>query len=105
MWTLNAVSGMAFKAFSDEADAERSANAVISAAKLEITTRRVDARAKYWRDNAADIADRLGQMEAQSEIAKYAVKLNIAPPPMTANAATVQGETLAPKDPAGNNQN
>jgi len=76
MWTMNAVAGMAFKALSDEASAERDANAIIRTAKQEISKSRMDAKADYWRKNAPDIARKLGEMEAQAEIDAYAVRLN-----------------------------
>lgn len=75
MWTLNAVAGMAFKAWSDEASAERDANAIIRTAKQEISKSRMDAKADYWRKNAPDIARKLGEMEAQAEIEAYSIRL------------------------------
>lgn len=75
MWTINAVAGMAFKAFSDEAAAERDANAIIRQAKQEISKSRMDAKADYWKKNAPDIARKLGEMEAQAEIEAYSIRL------------------------------
>lgn len=75
MWTLHAVAGMGFKSFSDEAAAEREARSVIRQAKQEISKARVDAKAQYWKDNAASIAKQLGEMEAQKEIEDFAVRL------------------------------
>lgn len=86
---INAVSGMAFKAMSDEAAAERSANAIIREARQEIHKSRQDARAEYWRSNAPRIAKELGEMEAQQEIEAYAVRLKKPTP-----------DTNAPKQPA-----
>jgi len=84
MWTLNAVAGMAFKALSDEASAERDANAIIRSAKQEISKARMDAKANYWKQNAPDIARQLGEMEARNEIEAYAVRLN-QPKPQNTN--------------------
>lgn len=75
MWTINAVSGMAFKALSDEAENERAARARIRQAKAKITETRVNAKAKYWEDNAEGIARQLGEMEAQKEIEDFAIRL------------------------------
>lgn len=80
MWTAHAVAGMAFKALSDEAAAERDANSVIRAAKLSITRERVDARAEYWKKNASTVARQLGELEARKEIEDYSVKLNMPTP-------------------------
>ena len=87
MWTVNAVAGMAFKAMSDEAAAERNANAIIREAKQTINKARIDAKANYWKVNAPEIARRLGVMEAEKEIADYAVRLSKPTPQPAANAA------------------
>lgn len=75
MWTVNAVAGMAFKSFSDEAENERAARAKIRAARARIHQKRVDAKAKYWEENADSIAERLGRMEAEEEIQQYSIRL------------------------------
>jgi len=75
LWVAHAVMGMAFKALSEEAEADRDANAVVRAAQQKIVKAKADARAKYWEQNAPDIALRLGQMEAQDEIDQFSAKL------------------------------
>jgi hypothetical protein len=76
MWIANAVSGMAFKAVSDEADAEREANSIIREAKLEVKRARENARANYWKENATAIFTRLGELDAEDEINTHAARLN-----------------------------
>lgn len=103
MWTMNAVSGMAFKAFGDEAAAERDANSTIRVARQRITTKKVEAKAKYWADHADTIAEELGRMEAEKELNDYAVKLQVKrqePIQTRAFATDTVVPTLAPKQSA-----
>ena len=96
MWTLNAVAGMAFKALSDEASAERDANAIIRTAKQEINKSRMDAKADYWKKNAPDIARRLGEMEAQAEVEAYSVRLQKKPLERPQNALSASFASNTP---------
>jgi len=102
MWTLHAVSGMAFKALSDEAAAERDANSVIRSAKQEITRARVDAKANYWKQHAPEVARQLGELEAQNEIDLFAVKLKAgnASTPVRAYAQKVEAPEINPTNPS-----
>jgi len=79
MWIMHAVAGMAFKATSDEAVADRNAASIISAVKSQIVMDKANARAEYWKANAPRIAQELGKLEAEHEIDAYSVKLNKKP--------------------------
>jgi uncharacterized Zn finger protein (UPF0148 family) len=65
------VTGTIFKAVSDEAEYERDAKADIRRAKNTIAKEKNEAKANYWKNNAADLARQLGELEAQEEIANY----------------------------------
>lgn len=90
MWTVNAVCGMLFKTLSDEAAAEREAKRIIREARQKILRDKANARAAYWQQKAPEIARRLGEQEAQSEIDIMSVKLV----PMNQMAQSVDAPTL-----------
>jgi len=96
MWVAHAVSGMAFKAVSDEATADRDAASVIRDVKNTIIREKAEARADYWKVNASTIAKQLGELEGRKEVEDYTVRLNsqrgIKPPSLEAvfNSDTVR---------------
>lgn len=70
LWVVNLASGMVFRSMSDEAEAERIANAKIRSIQQQISFDKANAKAEYWKRNAPDLAKQLGEMEAEEEIEK-----------------------------------
>lgn len=68
LWVVNLAAGMAFRSLSDEAEAERIANAKIREIQQNISFNKANAKAEYWQKNAPDLARQLGELEAQDEI-------------------------------------
>lgn len=75
LWVVNLTTGMVFRSVSDEAESERSANAKIRNIQQQINFKKADAKAEYWEKNAPDLAQRLGEMEAQEEIDNMQIHL------------------------------
>ena len=75
LWVAHAVAGMAFKALSDEAEAERDAQGIIRDAQQKILRDKANAKAEFWKTKAPDVARQIGEMEAQDEIDNFAIKL------------------------------
>lgn len=72
---LHMVTGMTFRALSEEAKAERDMNARIRQTKDEIAEKMMDAKANWWATHAPRLAQEIGEMEAQEEIARYGARL------------------------------
>lgn len=68
MMVAHAVAGIVFKSVSDEAYADREANAEINKARNEMAEARAKARANWWKTNAPAIARQMGEMEAEDEL-------------------------------------
>jgi len=75
LWVSHLVAGIAFKALSDEAEADRDARATIREARVSIAKQKAVAKAEFWKTNATTIAQQLGELEAQEEIERYSQKL------------------------------
>ena len=75
---VHMVSGMLFRAVSDEAAAEREMKVRIRLSKEKVQEEKMNARANYWENHAPDVAKQLGELEAQEEIARYRAKLGAA---------------------------
>jgi len=74
-WVTHFTAGTMFKAVSDEAANERTANAKIREITQKIIRDKADARARYWEEHAPDLARQMGEMEAQKEIRRYSATL------------------------------
>ena len=68
MWVAHAVSGVAFRAMSDEAASEREAKSIVRKTRNKILRQKQQAKADYWQANAPAQAVRMGEIEAQREI-------------------------------------
>lgn len=79
LWVLHFSAGVAFRSLSDEAEAERQSKAKIRAITQNIAIKKADAKAEYWEKHAPDLAQKLGEMEAQSEIDKMRIGLKNRP--------------------------
>lgn len=71
----NAVAGIIFKAISDEAFAEREANATIRRAENEAREARATARANWVKTNAPRLAQEMGEMEAENDLDALRAKI------------------------------
>jgi MFS family permease len=72
---LHMVTGMTFRALSEEAKAERDMNARIRQTKDDIAEKMMDAKAEFWDVHAPTLARDLGRLEAREEIEKYSARL------------------------------
>lgn len=72
---LHLVGGTVFRAVSDEAEYERAAKASIREAHNRIAKEKNEAKARYWEQNAQTLAQELGRLEAEEEIAAYAKRV------------------------------
>lgn len=79
LWVIHFSAGVAFRSLSDEAEAERNANAKIREIMQKINFDKADAKAQYWKENAPDLARQLGELEAQNEIEKMKIGLKKRP--------------------------
>jgi len=78
---LHMVTGMAFRALSEEAKAERDMNARIRQTKDDIAEKMMEAKANWWSTHAPHLAQKIGELEAQEEIDKYSARLATKPKP------------------------
>jgi hypothetical protein len=107
-WVANFVTGVLFKALSDESAAERDARSTVRNIQTEIVKQRENARADYWKEHAPRIAKELGELEAQEEIANMTIRLESKrssqpgrPMPATSlqpMAASAQAERIAEQE-------
>jgi predicted lipoprotein with Yx(FWY)xxD motif len=72
---INAVAAIIFKSVSDEAAAERDANAVIRQAENEAREARSTARANWVKANAPRLAQEMGEMEAENDLDALRAKI------------------------------
>lgn len=75
MMVAHAVAGIVFKSVSDEAYADREANAEVNRARNEMAEARAKARASWWKENAPALARQMGEMEAEDELDAMRAKL------------------------------
>jgi hypothetical protein len=71
----NAVAAIVFKSVSDEAAAERDANATIRLAENEAREARATARANWVKANAPRLAQEMGEMEAENDLDALRAKI------------------------------
>lgn len=70
MWIYHAVCGMAFKAVSDEAQAERLSKSFIREKQNELFEAKEQAKVDWWKENAQSIYEDQGRLEAQEDVAR-----------------------------------
>jgi hypothetical protein len=75
MMVANAVAAIVFKSVSDEAAAERDANATIRLAENEAREARATARANWVKANAPRLAQEMGEMEAENDLDALRAKI------------------------------
>ena len=75
MWVLHFVAGTVFRYVSEESEYEREAKSIIREAQNQMVKSKARAKAEYWKQNAPDLANKLGKMEAQDELDAYSAKL------------------------------
>ena len=68
MWIYNGVCGMAFKATSEEAQAERLVAAFVREKQNELFEAKEQAKVDFWRDNARPIYEEAGRKEAADDV-------------------------------------
>lgn len=76
MWVLHFVAGTVFRYVSEESEYEREANSIIREAKNQMTKEKEQAKANWWKEHAPELAQQLGEMEAQDELAAYKAKID-----------------------------
>lgn len=74
------VAGMAFKAISDEASADRKAKACVRKVQNDMARVQSEAYAKWYESHAPQQAKALGEMQAQKELEDMRIKLGNAQP-------------------------
>lgn len=68
MWVFHAVMGMAFKAFSEEAEMERTTKAFIRQKQNELVQHKEEAKANWWKENAEKVYREQGEIEAREAL-------------------------------------
>ena len=88
MWIYNGVCGMAFKAVSDEAQAERLVSSFIREKQNELFEAKEQAKVNWWKENAQGIYENEGRREAAEDVTRrfkgvqqFAAKADIPEPP------------------------
>lgn len=94
MWIYHAVAGFAFKGLSDEAEAERTAKAIIREKEIELIERKEQAKVDWWEQNAVSMYEEQGRKEAREHLERKFNKPSLVP----ANSET-KAQELAESHP------
>lgn len=97
MWVYHAVAGFAFKALSDEAEAERTAKSIIREKEVELIEKKEQAKVDWWEQNAVAMYEEQGRKEAREHLERKFNKANLVPVHSETEAVQPPSPTSGPK--------